>query len=222
MAGVDFEEGSNSAFGRGQTDCMIDSCLFVENEGTGLSFHAGTCNSRVVNSTFINNEFFNAPDPENLSVNNDIIGNTFINSGIDCAGGGELIENNIFNGDTNREYYILLSDINESYTNGHSRSQVFRGNYIKNNLLGVGVLPSGTFGSMNINSNNAIVESNQFINIFKSEGDGNVLFCPQPGYSFLNNVYKIDNDFSYTGDLPLILVALLLLRVIQSTLFIHL
>jgi len=188
MAGIDFEEGYDTPNGRGQTDCLVDNCLFSYNNGNGLSFHYGTRNSRVIHSTFIENDFFNAPDGALLSVNNDIIGNTFINAGMECMGGGELIEDNVFNSNMSRSYWLILRDNNEAYSKGYSRPQIFRNNYIKNELSAA---PAGTFGAMTIDSNNARVEGNQFVNILNTLGDHYVLFCNRNGYQFTNNNYVI-------------------------------
>lgn len=196
MAGIDLE-ATDGSLQQGQIDCVIDNCLFANNLGFGLAFHTATVNSRVMHSTFLNNEFFNAPDPDNLSINNDIVSNTFVNCGINSQGGGELIENNIFKCDGGRSYVLHIADPHESYQKGRSRKQIFRNNLIDNSFA---ALPAaGIFGVMQLVSNNAEIEGNTFTNIFNPSDESKYVFYAEvSGYSFRNNTYKVSSAFGST------------------------
>lgn len=152
MAGIDFEEGFNSAFGRGQINSLVSGCKFIDNVGTGVSLHYGTSESTIENSYFKNNDIFIPNDTTGLTVNNTIINNNLFNSSIDVDGGGEYIYNNILKGDGTKPFKIIVNDSNSQFATLKSKKQIIKKNYIE--LLSNPVSLTNEYGSVFLFSNN--------------------------------------------------------------------
>jgi len=187
--GLDFEEGFDSAFGRGQISCVVDSCTFLNNNGSGVGFHRGTRNSILKNSYFENNNIFSPQDAASLSVNNTYINNTLINSSIVTNAGGEIIRGNRLYGDGTREFMIEVRDTNNEFTNNKSRRVI-----IEDNFISLDTNPSvlnGSYGRLNLFASGAIYRNNRHFNV---RDMSTVVFT-----ATANNQRFLGNEWNFTG-----------------------
>lgn len=132
MSGIDFEEGYIEPLGlRGQNNCMVDNCTFINNAGSGVMLHWGTHNSTIKKSLFKNNGVYIPNDSEGKTINNTIRENTFYNSSVDVGGGGDYIIDNIFyQDDISREgFKVVINQPSEYVVNNQlARVSKIQGN----------------------------------------------------------------------------------------------
>lgn len=191
MAGIDFEEGFDSPYGRGQSDCLVDGCRFTGNVGDGVALHYGTHDSIVQNSVFRDNNIFSPEEGGFLTVNNSVLNNTFYDAGVHMNGGGSLIEGNVFY-ITYNDFSIRCSDVENAYLNGKARVNKVINNTIKFETI----TPVVNRGLFLVWSKAAIVEGNTFINLNAATVGDYCLTVDQGVESFSENtfIYTLDQN----------------------------
>lgn len=203
MTGIDFEEGFDSPFGRGQIDCLVSGSLFVNNVTSGVALHLGTRDTTIENSTFIDNGFYTVPDPDFLTVNNNFIGNTVRNGTISLEAGGEYLGHNRIYGDGTKDYQIEVRDANKAFELGKSRQQTIENNIVYNDLSKAPTNLTGRFGTLNIIADYVKLHNNVFTNLYFVRSDGvaqSCVYVPGKYGDWENNKFGFERaDFPAVG-----------------------
>jgi hypothetical protein len=190
MAGIDFEEGFDSPFGRGQDNCLVSGGLFKDNVGDGVAFHLGTRNSVIEYASFENCGIFVAPDAGLLSVNNTIHHNHVINASITAEGGGEHITGNIIEGDTSKTFGLYVKDQFRASATGKARKTIIENNAIKTTILD-NTLQTGNYGVIHIGAEGVVYKGNKHYNVCSTTA---ILFVYATHIQFEDNEWIFDDS----------------------------